>query len=167
MHGAGVEPAQREAGGLQPLGLTSDQAHAKGDQGESNPPSPGPQPGVLPLHHEHHGVPSQGTLSTEQESNLPRAPCKDAALPMSYRSSYPRPESNRRPPASETGALSTEPRGREIGSGGWARTSMSRLTAAHPAFWTTPDQWRRWDSNPRSSAYETDGDGRAPPLRYA
>jgi hypothetical protein len=26
------------------------------------------------------------TRSTEQESNLPRAPCKGAALPMSYRS---------------------------------------------------------------------------------
>ena len=94
MHGAGVEPAQREAGGLQPLGLTHDQAHAKGEQGDSNPPLPGPQPGVLPLHHEHHGVPLRGTRSTEQESNLPRAPCEGAALPMSYRSFVPWPESN-------------------------------------------------------------------------
>jgi hypothetical protein len=64
-----------------------DQAHAKGEQGDSNPPPPGSRPGVLPLHHEHHDVPDRaGRSSTEQGSNLPRAPCEGAALPMSYRS---------------------------------------------------------------------------------
>lgn len=80
---------------------------------------------------------------------------------------YPQPESNRRPPASEAGALSTELQG-------WENTLRRLDSNQHYAGnnrascrWMTPDQWRRWDSNPRSSAYETDGDGRAPPLRFA
>jgi hypothetical protein len=126
VHGTGVEPAQREAGGLQPLGLTSDQAHAQGDQGDSNPPSPGPQPGVLPLHHEHHGVPLGGrcTLSRSRTGGLPLR--RRALCPLSYeggKNTLRRLDSNQHYAGNNRGSCR----------------------------WMTPDQWRRWDSNPRSS----------------
>ena len=119
MHGAGVEPAQPERAVYSRL------------VSPMTRPMLGVIRGIRTRHFRDHNPAC--FLYTMNTMNTMTSLFRDAGGSVMPSLAYPQPESNRRPPASETGALSTELRGSVQRSGGWTRTSMPRVTTADPA----------------------------------